>query len=150
MELILMKDIRSLGKRGEVVDVKPGYARNYLLPRGLALEATEGNRHYFEQMRAKIDAQIAREREAAQEVAEQIEGLRIEISKRVGETETLYGSVTATEIAEQLEKKNVEVDKRKIDLEGGIKTLGDHPVRIHLHPEVAAEILVTVVPEEEV
>lgn len=150
MELILMKDIRSLGKRGEVVDVKPGYARNYLLPRGLALEATEGNRHYFEQMKAKIDAQIAREREAAEEVAKQLEGTRIEISKRVGETETLYGSVTATEIAEALEKKNVEVDKRKIDLEGGIKTLGDHPVRIHLHPEVAAEILVTVVPEEEV
>lgn len=148
MEIILMTDVRSLGKRGEVVDVKPGYARNYLLPRGLALEATAGNRRYFEQVKAKIDAKIAREREAAQEVAAQMKDLRIEVSKRVGETETLYGSVTATEIADELEKKGIEVDKRKIDLEGGIKSVGDHPVRIFLHPEVFAEIIVAVVPEE--
>lgn len=148
MEIILMTDVRSLGKRGEVVDVKPGYARNYLLPQGFALEATEGNRRYFEQMRAKIDARLAKEREAAQEIADRMNGMRIEIAKRVGETETLYGSVTATEIALELEKKDIEVDKRRIDLEGGIKTLGDHEVRIHLHPEVAAEIVVAVVPEE--
>ena len=148
MEIILMTDVRSLGKRGEVVDVKPGYARNYLLPQGIGLEATPGNRRYFEQIKAKIDAQLAREREAAQAIADQMEGLRIEIGKRVGETETLYGSVTATEIADELEKKGIEVDKRKIDLEGGIKTVGDHPVRIFLHPEVATEIVVTVVPEE--
>jgi len=150
MEVILMTDVRTLGKRGDVVDVKPGYARNYLLPQGIALEATTGNIKYFEQIKAKIDARIAREKEAAAEVAQHLEGVRIEVSKRVGETETLYGSVTATEIADELEKKGIEVDKRKIDLEGGIKTVGDHPVRIYLHPEVSAEIVVTVVPEEDV
>lgn len=148
MEVILMRDVRSLGKRGELVDVKPGYARNYLFPQGFALEATEGNRHYFEQIREKIEAKMAQEREAAQELAERMKGIRVEIGKRVGETETLYGSVTATEIADALEQQDVEVDKRKIDLEGGIKTVGDHPVRIFLHPEVAAEITVTVVAEE--
>jgi len=148
MEIILMTDVRSLGNRGEVVDVKPGYARNYLLPQGFALEATPGNRRYFEQIKAKIDARIAHEREAAQEIADQMKDLRIEVAKRVGETETLYGSVTATEIAEALERKGIEVDKRRIDLEGGIKSVGDHPVRVYLHPEVYAEIVVAVVPEE--
>ena len=83
-----------------------------------------------------------------QQVAQAIEKVHIEIAKRVGETETLYGSVTATDIADELEKKGITVDRRKIDLEGGIKTVGDHQVRIYLHPEVSAEIVVTVVPEE--
>jgi len=148
MEIILLTDVRSLGKRGQVVDVKPGYARNYLLPQGMGLEATPGNMKYFEQIRSKIDAQLAREKEAAQLIAAKLDGLRIEIAKRVGETETLYGSVTATEIGEHLAARGVDIDRRKLDLEGGIKTLGDHPVRIHLHPEVIAEILVVVVPEE--
>jgi large subunit ribosomal protein L9 len=148
MEIILLTDVRSLGKRGQVVDVKPGYARNYLVPQGLALEATQGNIRYFDQIRAKVDAKLAQEREAAEQVAQAIEKVRIEIAKRVGETETLYGSVTATDIADELEKKGITVDRRKIDLEGGIKTIGDHQVRIYLHPEVSAEIVVTVVPEE--
>lgn len=148
MEVILMTDMRTLGKRGDVVDVKPGYARNYLLPQGMALEANEANRRHFEKMKAQIDAQLAEEREAAEQVAEELAKVRIEISKKVGETETLYGSVTATEIAEELEEKGITVDKRKIDLEGGIKSVGDHHVRIFLHPEVQAEIVVTVVPEE--
>lgn len=148
MEIILLTDVRSLGKRGQVVDVKPGYARNYLMPQGLALEATQGNIRYFEQIRTKVDAKLAQEREEAEQVAQAIEKVRIEIAKRVGETETLYGSVTATDIADELEKKGITVDRRKIDLEGGIKTVGDHQVRIYLHPEVSAEIVVTVVPEE--
>jgi large subunit ribosomal protein L9 len=148
MEIILLTDVRSLGKRGEVVDVKPGYARNYLLPQGMGLEATRGNIKYFEQIRSKIDAQLAQEKEAAELIAAKLAGVRIEIAKRVGETETLYGSVTATEIGERLAERGIEVDRRKLDLEGGIKTLGDHPVRIHLHPEVAAEIIVSVVAEE--
>ena len=148
MEIILLTDVRSLGKRGQVVDVKPGYARNYLVPQGLALEATQGNIRYFDQIRAKVDAKLAQEREAAEQVAQAIEKVHIEIAKRVGETETLYGSVTATDIADELEKKGITVDRRKIDLEGGIKTVGDHQVRIYLHPEVSAEIVVTVVPEE--
>ena len=148
MRVILMQDVLHTGKRGEVIDVKPGYARNYLIPQGLALQATTGNLKYFEQQRGKIDARHAKEREAAVQTAGEIAGLRLTIAKRVGESETLYGSVTATEVAEMLERKGVSVDRRRIDLEGGIKTLGDHQVRIELHPEVIAEVAVTVVAEE--
>ncbi|HEX6201193.1 MAG TPA: 50S ribosomal protein L9 [Thermoanaerobaculia bacterium] len=148
MEVILLKDRRALGKRGEVVEVKAGFARNYLLPQGLALEATPGNVKVFEQQRVRIEAESAREREAAQEVASRIEGTRIVIHKRASDAETLYGSVTATEIAEALEAKGIEVDKRRIDLEGGIKTIGDHHVLVHLYSEVSAELVVTVLAEE--
>ena len=148
MRVILLKDHRHLGQRGEEVDVKPGYGRNYLLPRGLALRANDANRKYFQEMRAKIEAQHIREREEAQAVADQLEGTRIELTKKAGETGTLFGSVTATEIAEELERQDIEVDRRRIDLEGGIKTIGDHEVRILLHSEVTVEITVTVLPEE--
>jgi len=148
VQVILLSDQRHLGKRGEVVDDKAGHARNYLLPQGLALEATHGNKKFFEQQRAKIDARHNQEREAAQAVANQLNGLKLTIPKRVGETETLYGSVTAGDVAEALEKKGFTVDRRRLDLEGGIKKLGDHPVRIELHPEVIAEINVSVVAEQ--
>jgi large subunit ribosomal protein L9 len=148
VRVILLSDQRHLGKRGEVVEVKPGFGRNYLVPQGLALEATHANVKYFEQQRGKIDAQHAKEREAAAAISKQMEGLRLEIPKRVGETGTLYGSVTAGDVAETLEKKGFVVDRRRIDLEGGIKSLGDHPVRIELHPEVIAEVTVAVTAEE--
>jgi large subunit ribosomal protein L9 len=148
VKVILLNDQRHLGKRGEIVDVKPGYGRNFLLPQGLAMEATQGNVKVFEQQRAKIDARHAKERDVAQEIANKMAGLRIEIPKRVGETDTLYGSVTAGDVAEALEKKGYTVDRRRLDLEGGIKTLGEHPVRIELHPEVVAEVTVAVVREE--
>ncbi len=148
MKVILLSDQRSLGKRGETVEVKPGYGRNYLLPQGIALEATTANVKLFEQKRKKIDALHAKERDAAQEVANRLAGLQITIPKRVGETGTLYGSVTAGDVAEALEAKGVTIDRRRIDLEGGIKTLGDHAVRVDLHSEVMAEITVSVVPEE--
>jgi large subunit ribosomal protein L9 len=148
MRVILMQDVLHTGKRGEVVEVKPGHARNYLIPRGLALEATPGNERYFEEQRTKIDAVHARERDDAEEFAAQIAGLHLKIGKRVGETETLYGSVTASEIGLLLKEKGITIDRRRIDLEGGIKTLGEHQVRIELHPEVVAEIMVTVQPEE--
>ena len=148
MKVILMRDLLHTGRRGEVVEVKPGFARNFLFPKGDALEATPGNMKYFAQQRKKIDAHHAKERDQAALVAAQLAELRIEIAKRVGETETLYGSVTATEIAEALAAKGAEVDRRRIDLEGGIKTLGEHPVRINLHPEVVAEVIVNVVAEE--
>ena len=148
MKVILLNDQRHLGKRGEIVDVKPGYGRNFLLPQGLAMQATPGNIKLFEQQRAKIDARHAKERDAAQEIANKMAGLRLEIPKRVGETDTLYGSVTAGDVAEALEKKGYTVDRRRLDLEGGIKTLGDHPVRVELHPEVVAEVTVAVVREE--
>jgi large subunit ribosomal protein L9 len=148
VRVILLSDQRHLGRRGEVVDVKPGHGRNFLLPQGLALEANDANIKYFEHQRTKIDARHAKEREGAQEIANRMAGLRIEIPKRVGETDTLYGSVTAGDIAEILEGRGFTVDRRRIDLEGGIKTLGDHPVRVELHPEVVAELTVSVVREE--
>jgi large subunit ribosomal protein L9 len=148
VRVILLNDQRHLGKRGQVVDVKPGYARNFLLPQGLALEATNPNIKFFEQQRSKIDARHAQEKAAAEAVAAQLASLNVTIPKRVGETQTLYGSVTAGDIADALEKKGVTIDRRRLDLEGGIKTLGDHPVRLELHPEVVAELTVTVVAEE--
>jgi large subunit ribosomal protein L9 len=147
VKVILLSDQRHLGKRGQVVEVKPGFARNFLLPQGFALEATHSNIAYFEQQRAKIDARHTQERDAAAGVAAKLAGLRLEIPKRVGETDTLYGSVTAGDIADALEQKGFTVDRRRIDLEGGIKTVGDHPVRVELPPEVVAELTVSVVPE---
>jgi large subunit ribosomal protein L9 len=148
LRVILLSDQRHLGKRGEVVDVKPGFGRNYLVPQGMALEASHANIKYFEQQRTKIDAQHAKERDAAAEIAAKLSGLRLEIPKRVGDTGTLYGSVTAGDVADLLEKKGFTVDRRRIDLEGGIKALGDHPVRVELHPEVVAEVTVSVVAAE--
>ena len=148
MRVILLSDQRHLGKRGEVVDVKPGFGRNYLVPQGFALEANKANIKYFEQQRSRIDAEHAKERDAAAEIAAKLTGLRLEVPKRVGETGTLYGSVTAGDVAEALEKKGFTVDRRRIDLAGGIKALGEHPVRIELHPEVVAEVTVSVVAEE--
>jgi large subunit ribosomal protein L9 len=148
MRVILMQDVLHTGKRGEIIEVKPGYARNFLVPQGLALEATSGNQKYFDQQKKKIDARHAREHDVALEIASQINGLRLEVAKRVGESETLYGSVTATEVAEMLEGKGITIDRRRVDLEGGIKTVGEHQVRIELHPEVIAEVLVNVVAEE--
>lgn len=148
MRVILLSDQRHLGKRGEVVEVKPGFGRNYLVPQGMALEASHANIKYFEQQRTKIDAQHAKERDAAAEIAAKLSGLRLEIPKRVGDTGTLYGSVTAGDVAELLEKKGFTIDRRRIDLEGGIKALGDHSVRVELHPEVVAEVTVSVVAAE--
>lgn len=148
MKVILLSDLRHRGKRGETVEVKPGFARNYLLPQGLALVATVGNQRYFESQRKKIDQKHAAERDAAARIAGDLAGVRINIRKRVSENQTLYGSVTAGEIAEALQAKGFDVDRRRLDLEGGIKTVGDHPVRVELHPDVVAEVTVTVEPEE--
>jgi large subunit ribosomal protein L9 len=148
VKVILLTDQRNLGKRGETVEVKPGYGRNFLLPQGVAMEATTGNLKLFEQQRKKIDARHAKEQEAAQAIANKISGVQVSIPKRVGETGTLYGSVTAGDVADALEGKGFTVDRRRIDLGGGIKSLGDHSVRVELHSEVTAEITVSVVPAE--
>ncbi len=148
MKIILMGDVRHTGRRGEVVEVKRGYARNYLVPQGRALEATPGNLKYFEQQKQKIEIKHEKERDTAAARAAEISAVGIEIPKRVGESGTLYGSVTAGEIAEALEAKGITVDKRRIDLGGGIKSVGEHLVRIELHTEVAAEIKVEVVSEQ--
>lgn len=148
MKVILLADLRATGKRGEVVNVKPGFARNYLLPNQLAMIANDGNVKVFAQQRKKIEAVHAKERAGALEVAKAIANVKLKIAKRVGETQTLYGSVTSSDIAELLAKKGIEIDRRRIDVEGGIKSLGDHKVRIDLHHDVVAELDVTVVAED--
>jgi len=148
MKVILLADLRHRGRRGQVVDVKNGFARNFLLPQGLALEATAGNLKVFEHEKKKIEVRHAAERDAASGIAVKIAGARVQIRKRAMDTGVLYGSVTATEIAEALASQGVEIDRRQIDLAGGIKTIGEHVVRIDLHSEVVSELTVTVEAEE--
>jgi large subunit ribosomal protein L9 len=148
MKVILLSDLRHRGRRGQVVEVKPGYARNFLLPQGLALEATPGNLKYFDHQKKKIEARHESERQSAADVAGRIAGAQIKLRKRATESGALYGSVTAGEVVEALGAKGVEIDRRQVDLAGGIKTLGDHVVRIDLHSEVIAELAVTVEAEE--
>lgn len=148
MKVILLADLRHQGRRGEVVDVKPGYARNFLFPQGLALAATQGNLRVFEHERKKIEARHEVERDAATAIKDQIEQVRVELKKRAMDTGALYGSVTATEIVDALAAAGVEIDRRQIDLGGGIKSLGDHTVKIELYSEVVAEIAVSVEAEE--
>jgi large subunit ribosomal protein L9 len=127
-----------------VVEVKPGFARNFLLPQGLALVATAGNLKRFEQERKKIDARHDAAKDAASAVAERIAAVKIELPKRAQENGSLYGSVTPGEIVTVLAERGIEVDRRQVDLAGGIKTLGEHQVRIDLHADVVAELTVTV------
>jgi len=144
MKVILMSDLRHRGRRGQVVEVKPGYARNFLFPQGIAMEATPGNLKVFEQERKKIDARHAAERDAAAEIAARIADLRVVLQRRAMETGALYGSVTATEVVEALAAKGVQIDRRQVDLAGGVKTVGDHTVRVDLHADVIAELALTV------
>jgi large subunit ribosomal protein L9 len=147
MEVILREDVKSLGKAGELVKVKPGYARNYLLPKGLAYEATEGNRkRILSESRARA-ARMAEERGAADAIAARLSGLTVTIARKAGEGDRLFGSITAQDIAEALAAAGQAVDKRKIELEHPIKSLGTHKVPVRLHHEVQAELTVTVVPE---
>jgi large subunit ribosomal protein L9 len=147
MKVILLSDLHHVGRRGDVVSAKPGYARNYLIPQGLAAQASHGNLKWFEGQRKKIDERAGRERQSATDIASRLDGTSITVQKRAGENETLYGSVTATEIVEALGPLGFEVDRRRVDLEGGIKTLGDHEVRIALYHDVFATVKVTVVAE---
>lgn len=148
MKVILLSDLRHRGRRGQVVDVRNGYARNFLLPQGLAMEATTGNLKVFEQEKKKIEARHVAARDAAAEIAGRLAGVRLTLRRRAQETGALYGSVTATEIVEALAKQGIEVDRRQVDLAGGVRTVGEHTVRIDLHSEVVAELAVAVEAEE--
>jgi large subunit ribosomal protein L9 len=147
MEVILREHVENLGRRGEVVKVADGYARNYLLPRRLALLATEGNKKQIERERAKFDATEAEERRVAEAIAERIATVEIVIARKVGETEALYGSVTSADVAAALAAKGFEIDKRKVQLPDAIKKVGDFDVPIKLHRDVTATIKVKVAPE---
>ncbi|HEV2719945.1 MAG TPA: 50S ribosomal protein L9 [Thermoanaerobaculia bacterium] len=146
MKVILTDEIRGLGARGEIVTVKDGYARNFLLPKKLAREATTGNLKGIEQERKKWALIAQQEKDAAAKSAEAVKGTKVTVEKRVGEHGQLFGSVTANDIADALEAKGHKVDKRRIELAHPIKTLGVHDVEIRLHKDVAAQIQVEVVP----
>jgi large subunit ribosomal protein L9 len=146
MKVILIEEIRGLGTRGDVVNVKDGYARNYLLPKNLAREATPGNLKSIEQERKKWALLANQEKESAQKAAQSVQGMKITVSKRVGDAGQLFGSVTANEIADGLEAKGINVDKRRIELAHSIKTIGVHEVDVRLHRDVTAHIQVEVVP----
>ncbi|HET8797935.1 MAG TPA: 50S ribosomal protein L9 [Thermoanaerobaculia bacterium] len=147
MKVILIEEIRGLGTRGDVVTVKDGYARNYLLPKKLAQEATTGNLKAIEQQRRKWALLAQQERDAAQKSADRVKGVKIQIEKRVGEHGHLFGSVTANEIADALAEKGIEVDKRRIELASPIKNIGLHDVEVRLHRDVSATIQVEVIPQ---
>ena len=147
MEVILRDYVEKLGKRGEIVKVSDGYARNYLLPRKLALPATEGNRKHVERERKIMETREAEEKSQAEAIASRLATIDITIARRVGDTEQLYGSVTATDIAEFLKTKGFEIDRRKLILPEPIKTIGEHDVPLKLHREVTAPLKVKVVRE---
>ncbi|MEE8200883.1 MAG: 50S ribosomal protein L9 [Candidatus Acidoferrales bacterium] len=148
MEVILREDVPKLGTRGDLVTVKAGYARNYLLPRKLAMPATAGNRKQLEEMKAATARRLAKEKSSAEAVAAQMAELTLTLSAKAGEADQLFGSVTTMDIAEALAAKGFPVDKRRVELGQPIKTLGEYDVPVRLHPEVTASVKVTVVPEE--
>src|SRR5512134_2919098 len=145
MEVILREHVDNLGKRGEIVKVADGFARNYLLPRKLALPATEGNRKHVERERKIMETREAEEKGQAEAIAARLATVDITIARRVGETDQLYGSVTAADIAELLKAKGFEIDRRKLILPEPIKAIGDHPVPLKLHREVTVPLKVRVV-----
>jgi large subunit ribosomal protein L9 len=145
MEIILRQAVENLGKPGDVVKVKTGYARNYLLPHGLAYEATPGNLKRIQQERNRLEAAENDRRETAQGLAEKLEQVSLTFSARVGEEGKLFGSVTATDIAQQLETQGFRVEKRQIDLHEPIKALGVYRVPIRLHADVKPEVRVWVI-----
>lgn len=147
IDVILREDITTLGKAGELVRVRPGYARNFLLPKGLAYEATAGNKKRIEGEQKARQARLAAERAEAEAQAEVLRAVNISITAKAGEENKLFGSVTAQDIADALAAQGHQVDKRKIELEQPIKVLGFHAVPLKLHPDVVAELRVNVVAE---
>jgi large subunit ribosomal protein L9 len=147
MELILRDDVEKLGRRGDVVKVKDGYARNFLLPRGLGMPVTTANKAMIEKEKKAHEAHLAKEKAEFESLAARIGGLRFVAPRKVGENEVLYGSVTAGDIAEFLKAKGIEIDKRKVQLDEPIKHLGEHEVKVKLHPEVTASVRLLVTKE---
>jgi large subunit ribosomal protein L9 len=145
MEIILRQAVENLGKPGDVVKVKAGYARNYLLPHGFAYEATPGNLKRIQQERDRLDAAENERRAAAQTIAEKLEQVSLTFSARVGEEGKLFGSVTGADIAQQLEAQGFHLEKRQIDLHEPIKALGVYRVPIRLHADVKPEVRVWVI-----
>jgi len=148
MEVILRDHVEHVGRRGEIVKVADGYARNYLLPRKLALEATEANRKRVARERKIVEAREAEERAAAEAIATRLTALELSISRKVGENDQLYGSVTNADIADLLKARGFDIDRRRILLPDPLKALGESTVPVKLHRDVTAQVRVAVVKEE--
>ena len=148
MEVILREHVDNLGRRGDVVRVAEGYARNFLLPRKLALAVTTNNKRQVERERAAAEVRDAEERTGAEALAQRMGQVDIEIARRVGENATMYGSVTSADIAQALAAKGFEVDKRKITLHDAIKSVGEHTVPVKIHRDVTAQVKIKVVPSK--
>ncbi|WP_457641948.1 50S ribosomal protein L9 [Persephonella sp.] len=147
MKVILTKDVEGWGTIGDIIEVKRGFARNYLIPKGFALEATESHIKHVQEILKQKSRKLEREKAKAEELAKQIDGLEIEIKKSVGTTGKLFGSVTTSDIAEVLKEKGFEVERKKIMLKNPIKNIGSYNIVIRLHPQVSATIKVHVTPE---
>jgi len=150
MEVILKQDVEKLGHQGDVVKVADGYGRNYLLPKKLAIEATAANKAVIGQMKAAAVRRIAREKTDAESLAKQFEGVTVTFTRRAGESNQLFGSVTTSDIASELEQKGFKLDRRKLSLVEPIKTTGDFKVALKLHRDVTVNIPVHVAKEAEV
>ena len=144
MQIILQEDVEKLGTRGQVVDVAEGYARNFLLPRKLALEASAGNMKRLEKMRATFAKKEATEKGDAQKLAELLAGVSLELTRKAGENDQLFGSVTSADISDALAAKGFNVEKRKIALSEPIKVVGDFEIAVKLHREIAANVKLSV------
>ena len=150
MKVILLDNIENLGEAGEVVEVADGYARNYLVPRGLAEEATPENIARWEQEKALLQQQIEEKRKEARELADSVDGLEIQITARAGEGDKLFGSVTASDIGDAIkEESGIEIDTKDIALGDPLRELGEHEVEISLYEGISATITVEVVPQTE-
>jgi large subunit ribosomal protein L9 len=148
MEVLLREDVENLGRRGQVVKVKAGYARNYLLPRKLALAATAGNLRGIEQEKKLLARRENREQRLAQSLAERLTAVALEFPRKVGDQDILFGSVTTGDIAQALTEKGIEVDRRKIVLDHPIKYVGEYHVPVKLHRDVTVQVKVNVTKEE--
>lgn len=149
MDVILREDVDKLGQRGQVVKVAAGYARNFLLPKKLAVAATESNKKIVAQERDAALRREAKDKASAEELAKLLGALKLTSVQKAGESDVLFGSVTAKDIADLLEKQGYQIDRKKIQLDAPIKTLGEHKIAIKLHREVTAEVSLSVNKEEE-
>ncbi|SMF76416.1 large subunit ribosomal protein L9 [Tistlia consotensis] len=148
VEVILLERIENLGQMGDVVKVRPGFARNYLLPKQKALRANKANRELFETQRAQLEAENLERRQEAEQVSGKIEGLQVTVIRQAGDNGQLYGSVNARDVAEAVTGGGATIGRGQVVLEKPIKTLGLHPVRIRLHPEVSVSVTVNVARSE--
>lgn len=147
MEVILNKTIDNLGLEGDIVNVKPGYARNYLIPQRMAMPVTKQNLAVLKQQKEAIEARLEKERKEAEKLSAKLNGTTVVIARRVGEEDRLFGSVTSADIGEQLEEQGISVDKKSIALNEPIKSIGDTKVNVKVGYQMTAEIIVQVVPE---